>query len=67
MFARSSNLRSASYDPTSSSLTIEFQNGGLYVYEGVPETVFLGLVQAASAGRYHHQWIKDRYRSSKVR
>ena len=34
----SSNLESVGYDPTTQTLEIEFLNGGLYQYSGVPES-----------------------------
>jgi hypothetical protein len=61
VFLRSSNLRSVSYDATTSTLTIEFNSGRVYAYDAVPQTIYAGLLLAASAGRYHHQWIKDRF------
>jgi hypothetical protein len=61
VFLRSSNLRSASYDPATSTLTIEFNSGGVYAYSAVPETIYTGLLRAASAGHYHYQWIKGRF------
>jgi hypothetical protein len=67
MTFRSSNIRAAHYDSATLDLTIEFQSGGIYVYAGVPATIFQGLQGAYSAGRYHHQWIKRRYGSTKVR
>lgn len=64
---RSSNIRAAQYEPATQALTIEFHSGGLHVYAGVPETVFRGLIGAYSAGRYHHRWIRGRYRYRRVR
>jgi hypothetical protein len=67
VFLRSSNLRSASYDAATSTLTIEFHSGGIYAYDGVPSTIYGGLLLAASAGRYHHQWIKNRFWVRRIR
>jgi hypothetical protein len=61
VFLRSSNVNSASYDPATSTLTIEFNSARVYAYSAVPQTIYAGLMRAASAGRYHHQWIKDRF------
>jgi hypothetical protein len=58
---RSTNLNRAKHDQTTGVLAIEFQNGGIYEYAGVPRNIFVGLLNAASHGRYFHQWIKDRY------
>ncbi|MEW6742535.1 MAG: KTSC domain-containing protein [Planctomycetota bacterium] len=64
---RSSNIRSVGHDPASSSLQVEFHNGGIYQYSGVPETVYQGLMQASSKGIYFHNHIKDRYPCRQVR
>ena len=66
-FVRSSNLRVAWYEAATSTLTIEFHNGRRYAYERVPQTIHAGLLLAASAGRYHHQWIKGRFSFRRLR
>jgi hypothetical protein len=63
---RSSNLTAASYDITRSVLSIEFHGGRVYEYDGVPRTVYAGLLGAASHGRYFHQWIRDRYPTVRI-
>jgi hypothetical protein len=65
-FVRSSNLRDAYYDLASETLIIDFKNGSRYSYASVPSTVFSGLTRAASAGRFHHQWIRRRYAYQRV-
>lgn len=62
----SSNIRSVGYDPSTATLEIEFHSGGVYQYYGVPDTLYLGLMQAASHGSYFHQHIRNRYRYSRV-
>jgi hypothetical protein len=64
---RSSNLRSASYEVATGTLTVEFVNGRIYAYDAVPATIYGGLVLAASAGRYHHQWIRKRFTTRQLR
>lgn len=54
----SSNLRSVGYDAATSTLEIEFHNGGLYRYTGVPATVHAGLMSASSHGSYFDAHIK---------
>ncbi|MFY0758744.1 KTSC domain-containing protein [Metabacillus dongyingensis] len=61
----SENLNAVGYDSNSQILRIWFNNG-TYDYFGVPEHIFNGLMNAPSKGRYHHQYIKDRYRFTKV-
>lgn len=43
----SSNLSAVGYD--GSTLRIQFHSGGLYDYSGVPESVYIGLMNAASS------------------
>jgi hypothetical protein len=57
----SSNLRTVGYDPTTRTLEIEFQDGVIYQYDGVPPDVHAGLMQAPSHGSYFHRNIRDRY------
>ena len=64
---RSSNIRSVGYDPESRTLEVEFHTGGVYRYSGVSETIFQGLMRAASKGSYFHDHVKDRYSCSQVR
>lgn len=54
----SSNLASIGYDETSATLEVEFQNGGLYQYQGVPKDVHEGLMNAGSKGTYFDQNVK---------
>lgn len=62
----SSNVEAVGYDEDSSTLQVEFKNGGVYQYFDVPEVVFIGLRDADSVGRYLNANIKGTYRYSKV-
>lgn len=61
----SSNLVSVGYDPSTQSLYIQFRTG-LYVYSGVPESVYTGLMNASSHGTYHAKYIKNHYPYRKI-
>ncbi|SFB22224.1 KTSC domain-containing protein [Azotobacter beijerinckii] len=64
----SSNLRSVGYDPSTSTLEVEFHNGGLYEYSGVPASIHAGLMAASSHGSYFDAHIKNGpYRYRKIR
>lgn len=63
---QSSNVRSVGYDPASQVLEVEFHDGSVYQYRGVPSTVHAGLMAAPSKGKYLHEHIKDRYRYEKL-
>lgn len=62
----STNLKSVGYDPSLQMLEIEFQDGSVYRYFGVPEEEHRGLLEAESKGRYFIYNIRDRYRYEKV-
>jgi hypothetical protein len=62
----SSNIRAVGYDPASQTLEIEFHSGAVYQYSDVPESVYRGLMQAASHGSYLHAHIRERYSYRRV-
>lgn len=57
----SSSLCSVGYDPESSTLEIEFNNGRLYQYSEVPAEEHQGLMSASSHGTYFNANIRNRY------
>lgn len=57
----SGNIAAFGYDPDDQELYIEFNSGGLYIYQGVPSDVAEGLREAPSKGQYHSQFIKGVY------
>jgi hypothetical protein len=63
----SSNLRSIGYDSQSQVLEVEFTNGGLYQYVGVPEYVHQSLMNASSHGVYFSANIRNVYLFRKIR
>lgn len=64
----SSNLASIGYDYSSSTLEVEFNNGGIYQYFNVPSSVYEGLMNASSHGQYFDQNIKKAgYRYTRIR
>jgi hypothetical protein len=56
----SSVIRAVGYD--GSTLTVEFRSGRVYDHPHVPYSVYAGLMQASSKGRYYNQYIRGRYR-----
>ncbi|MFZ1327030.1 MAG: KTSC domain-containing protein [Candidatus Contendobacter sp.] len=54
----SSNLRAVGYDSDTRTLEVEFLNGGIYRYSGVPASVHAGLMSASSHGQYFNTHIK---------
>lgn len=62
----SSNVARVGHDEESSTLQVEFLNGGVYQYFDVPEDVYIGLRDADSVGIFLNSHIKGMYRYSKV-
>lgn len=67
----SSNLASVGYDPTSSTLEVEFRSGGVYQYFAVPAEIYHQLLalsdQGSGVGHYFDQNVKKAgYRFLKV-
>lgn len=57
----SSNISSIGYDEESQTLEVEFNDGGLYQYDGVPRPEYEGMMTASSHGQYLNQNIKGVY------
>ena len=55
----SANLRSVGYDPSTSTLEVEFRHGGVYEYLDVPAARYDGLMSAYSKGSYFDTFIKN--------
>ena len=48
-------------------LFVQFRNGSVYRYEGVPKSVYDSLLQASSKGKYFLRNIRDLYPTTKIR
>lgn len=55
----SSAIRAIGYDGY--TLAVVFHNSGRYDHPGVPESVYRGLMDAFSKGRYYSHYIRGRY------
>lgn len=55
---RSATIHSIGYDAAASTLEIEFLNGRVYQYFGVPQHIADGLLTAASPTTYLNQFVK---------
>lgn len=62
----SSNVASIEYDIGTSTLQVEFKNGGIYQYFDVPEATFQGFIIADSKGTYLNSYIKGSFRYARV-
>ena len=62
----SSNLHSVGYDPATSTLQVQFNNGRIYDYFEVPDSIHKMLMGAFSKGTYFDEKIKDKYKTKRV-
>ena len=58
---------SAGYDAPSSTMELEFVEGGVYRYFAVPRSVFDGLLAADSIGRFFREHIRGVYPFERIR
>ncbi len=50
----STNIEAVGYDEENQIVHVRFLNSAEYIYKGVPQHEFDGLLNAPSVGRYHH-------------
>jgi hypothetical protein len=62
----SSLIKYAEHDPQSETLTVQFQQGRRYVYEGVPAETHAALLASDSPGKFFHRWIKPFYSGTEI-
>jgi len=55
---KSSQVKAHGYDPVSKKLRVEYTSGGIYEYEGVPQSVYDGLCGCDSVGKYLNGKVK---------
>jgi hypothetical protein len=59
--AQSTNITLHGYDPASQTLVVQFKNGNVYEYRGVPQEVFNKYRASESQGSFLANQIKGRY------
>lgn len=57
----SSELHAVKYDDKASILEIHFQNGRVYRYANVPDSIYKEFMAAESKGRFFNALIRDQY------
>ena len=62
----STNLQSVGYDEGTQTLEVQFVNGRVYQYCGVPEDMHTQLMQAPSKGQFFNAYIRNSYPFSRV-
>jgi hypothetical protein len=63
----SSALTAVGYSKKLRAVEIEFHDGRVYRYEGVPIGVYRELISAASKARYYNQNVRGKYHCLRVR
>jgi hypothetical protein len=54
-------IRRVRYHYAENTLEVEFNSGQMYSYSDVPESVYTGLINSSSPGRYYHANIRGQY------
>ena len=57
----SSNIQSVGYDNDNQIVYVQFLNGSVYIYKGVPVHEYENLRDAPSVGSYLHRNFKNIY------
>jgi hypothetical protein len=60
-YVQSSNLLTVGYDEVALILEVQFRNGGVYQYDGVPLAEYKALMTAESKGSYFDRHIRNKY------
>lgn len=61
-YVQSSVLEQVTYDPAAHTLRATFRDSGrTYIYRGVPQDVYDGLIFADSIGTFFNAHIRDRF------
>jgi hypothetical protein len=66
MPVQSSSVRSIGYDKESGELHVTFNDGGRYMYHGVPENVHQSLMMSGSKGNFLHHNVKNAFEFTKL-
>lgn len=62
----SSHFAAVGYDPAARKMHIEFQNGSVYEYAGVPEQFHKTLMDADSTGEFFHKNVKPHFKARRI-
>lgn len=62
----SSNITSVGYDAQTQTLEVEFLDGAIYQYYGVPENMYDQMMKEQSKGKFLNAYIRNQYPYSRV-
>ena len=63
---QSSSLRSIGYDRSTHTLEVEFRSGGVYRYNGVPDTIWSELRRSESKGKFFLEHVRDHFAATRL-
>lgn len=63
---KSTRIDQVEYDSDEQKMTVTFKDGRSYEYTSVPQSMFLGIQNAASAGSYFGRNIQGRYNDTEI-
>jgi hypothetical protein len=63
---KSSHFAAVGYDPAARKMHIEFKNGAVYEYKGVPEQFHKTLMEADSQGEFFHKNVKPHFEARRI-
>jgi hypothetical protein len=63
----SSEIEWIGYEPKRGMLQVEFIEGRIYQYDGVPEPIYHAFLAASSYGEFFETRIKNHYSTRRVR
>jgi hypothetical protein len=66
VYVDSSNLDQVGYDDSQMELHVIFKDGAHYVYDGVPQQIYDGLLIASSKGSFLNREVKNTYSYRRV-
>lgn len=64
--SQSTTISQHGYDPAKQQMTVQFKNGNIYSYSGVPQKVFDQYQASESQGSFHANNIKGRYKTDLI-
>lgn len=59
-------IKAFEYNYAIERLTVEFNSGTVWQYDGLPATIFEDMKTATSAGQYFNFFIRGKYQGSKL-
>ena len=65
-YVSSANLNSVGYNHQEKILEVEFTDGNVYQYFGVPKSIHDELMNAQSLGSYHFENIRSNFQYEKI-